>query len=478
MSAATRCACVFALVSLAAVPVLAQEKEDSKVLNLARGEQKVVNVSGVKQISVGNPSVADVKVLSGGRVLVTGIGSGSTTIIFFKHNGKQVTYVVTVGGERRSTNEDEIRALLAGIEGITIRGVGSRIVIDGEAFSVLDYERITEVADDYANVQNLVRLNPNAAQLAANKITDILIQNGLRNARAVVVGNTIFLEGSVEADQDIRKAELLTKAIGRKVENLLTVGIDHLIYSEIQFVEVRKASTDKLGLKLPLDIEGNVIPEFSYNRVVIGPGADQANFNLGIQATAPFAFGLQFNDGYTRILAQPKLVAASGEKATFLAGGEIPIPIATQNTFSVEWKEYGIRLSLRGDADRQGNIKMDVEAELSDIDRAVSVQGIPGFRTRRVKTQVNIKNRETIALSGLFQNNEQKDVSKFPGLGNIPILGELFKSRNFQDQKTELVIFVTPRVAGASDEKIQSLVRDAKNRYEAAADEVHFSLLD
>jgi pilus assembly protein CpaC len=182
-------------------------------------------------------------------------------------------------------------------------------------------------------------------------------------------------------------------------------------------------------------------------------------------------------------LAQPTLVCASGEKAEFLAGGEVPIPLITNNTATVEYKPYGIRLNLRPTADRNGNIQTEIEAEASEIDTSVAVTlggsiAVPGFRTRKVKTNVTVRHGETIVLSGVFSHDEQKAVSKLPGLGHIPIIGELFKNRAFDSTKRELVIFVTPRIVNPDSDKIRTMIEDMKNRYKQARSEVNFNIFD
>jgi len=143
-------------------------------------------------------------------------------------------------------------------------------------------------------------------------------------------------------------------------------------------------------------------------------------------------------------------VCASGEKAEFVAGGEIPLVVATQNQFSVEWKKFGIVLGVTPTADRSGNIATDIHAEVNDLDRSISIRAngfeVPGFRLRDVKTNVTVREGETVILSGLYSYSEDKEVSKVPLLGHLPILGELFKSRSFVDRKTELAIYVTPRL--------------------------------
>jgi pilus assembly protein CpaC len=236
-------------------------------------------------------------------------------------------------------------------------------------------------------------------------------------------------------------------------------------------------------VKYPTDINGTAQASITVTRDLYPGNALDAFARGGTVAGSEFAIGFQANDGYGRLLAQPKLVCASGEKAEFLAGGELPIPLITNNQFAVEWKKYGIILNLKPVADRNGNIQTEIEAEASEVDTSVSVSfggsiAVPGFRTRKVRTNVTVRHGETIVLSGVFSHDEQKFVSKLPGLGNIPIVGELFKNRAFDSAKRELVIFVTPRIVNPDSDKIRQMIEDIKSRYKQARGEVNFGIFD
>jgi pilus assembly protein CpaC len=261
-----------------------------------------------------------------------------------------------------------------------------------------------------------------------------------------------------------------------------------MVLVEVEFVEVSYGDNKLVGVKPPLhlvSVGDGLAATVNITRGI--PGLDTATqntgvFNLSGAAASDFSVGARFDYGFVRVLSQPKLVCASGEKAEFVAGGEIPILTVTQNQFAVEWKKFGIVLNITPTADRQGNIGTEVYAEVSDLDRSISIRAngfeIPGFRLRDVKTKVTVKDGETIILSGLFNYNEDKEVSKVPLFGHIPIIGELFKSRNFIDKKTELAIYVTPRIVTPGSERVKELIQDARKLYKDASDSVSFSIFD
>jgi pilus assembly protein CpaC len=452
-------------------------------ISLGVGTQRVITVQGINRIAVGDPSVADVKTIGNNQVLVIGQGEGKTTLLVWRSNGQRMSYLVIVRKQDPNEVISEIKKLLGDIEGVSVRMVGDRIYLDGQAYTTQDADRIEQVVGLYPNVKSFVKIAPNAKKLVAQNLNAAFQKAGLRNVQANVVGSTIFLEGSVESQQDLQKAELITKAIGETVENLLVVGIKRMILSEVQFVEIRRNSTDRYGIRYPTDITGTATAVLSINKELWPSTFSTGTSLVRAQGGSDFSFGFQGNDGYGRLLAQPKLVCASGEKAEFLAGGEVPIPLITANQFSVEYKEYGVILKLRPTADRNGNIQTEIEAEASELDTSVAVSfggssAIPGFRTRKVKTNVTVRHGETIVLSGVFSHDEQKAVSKLPGLGHIPIIGELFKSRAFDSSKRELVIFVTPRIVNPDSDKIRTIIEDVKARYKQARSEVNFNIFD
>jgi len=472
-----RGASLLALWVAAWLPQSALAQEGTQ-LSLGVGTQKVVNVPGITRIAVGDPAIADVKTIGNSQILVIGAGEGKTTLLVWKSSGQRVSYLVSVRKQDPSDVINEIKKLLGEIEGVSVRMVGDRIYLDGQAYTTQDAERIEEVVNLYPNVKSFVKVAPNAKKLVAQNLNNAFQKAGLKNVQANVVGATIFLEGSVESQQDMQKAELITKAIGEKVENLLVVGIKRMILSEVQFVEIRRNSRDRYGVKYPTDITGNIGALVGINKELFPSTFADGNMTVTGTGSSAFALGFQSNDGYGRLLAQPKLVCASGEKAEFLAGGEVPIPLITNNQFAVEFKEYGIILKLRPTADRNGNIQTEIEAEASEVDPSVSVQGVPGFRSRKVSTNVTVRHGETIVLSGVFSHDEQKAVSKLPGLGHIPIIGELFKNRSFDTTKRELVIFVTPRIVNPDSDKIRNIIDDVKTRYKQARGEVTFGIFD
>jgi len=159
------------------------------------------------------------------------------------------------------------------------------------------------------------------------------------------------------------------------------------------------------------------------------------------------------------VLAEPNLTALSGETASFLAGGEFPIPVAAEdNQIEIEFKEFGISLAFTPTVLSPNRISLRVRPEVSELSEngAITVNGltIPALATRRAETTVELGSGQSFAIGGLLSNGVQNSVSKFPGLGDLPVLGTLFRSQRFQTNETELVIMVTPYLVKPVSEPI------------------------
>ncbi|MGH6729810.1 MAG: type II and III secretion system protein family protein, partial [Sphingomicrobium sp.] len=307
-----------------------------------------------------------------------------------------------------------------------------------------------------------------------------LLPNGEISAR--MSNDSVILEGivrnAVDADRAVQVAE--TYAPG-KVVNLLALGSSQQVMLEVRFAEVKRSALAQIGVdwgvmsdqgKLIGVVGGgaNTKPILGDNGEVIGTqylvGAITDSF--AIISRSFRAFGENFNvqldalerKGFIKTLAEPTLVALSGETANFLAGGEFPVPVAQNSgggggtgnntTLTVEWKPFGVSLAFTPTVLADGVINMIVAPEVSSIDPTASIVinnlTIPGLQTRRAKSVIELRDGESFALAGLIRKDFQDTIRQVPLLGSIPIIGSLFRSTGFQAEETELVIIVTPRL--------------------------------
>ena len=280
------------------------------------------------------------------------------------------------------------------------------------------------------------------------------------------VGGSIIISGPVASLQEKKILEDFTKNYP-SVHLKVTLPDERktMLQYDLKIIEISQGELMHLGVRWP-------------DAAIVHTSASQTNNSRGT-----ISVGLDFEtrlnlllaNGKARILTNPKLSCESGEEATFLAGGEIPIVIITRETRHVEWKTYGIILQIKPSIAHGGKVRTKVLAEVSSVDHASGVSDVPGFLTRRVSTHFSSFPGETVMLSGLVKNEMAKDVAKIPLLGHIPVLGELFKSRAFRENQTELAVFITPTEVKENAAK-ESEEWDQK--YSAAESALRFRLLD
>src|SRR5476649_1144402 len=250
------------------------------------------------------------------------------------------------------------------------------------------------------------------------------------------------------------------------------------VQTDIRFVEVsrtklKEASTKILGMgkNFFLGSPNLLFPTPSTFKLPVS--ADQFNIGFGGGRVSAMINALE-SSGFAYTLARPSLVAMSGQSATFLAGGEIPIPVPSSgsDTISIEYKEFGIRLTLTPTVIDRNRIALKVAPEVSELDytNAVVIQNIqvPALTIRRTDTSVSLADGESFVISGLISSNNTTNISKFPGLGDIPILGAFFRDSSVNRQDKELLMIVTPHLVQplAANAQLPSLPGENLRNYD------------
>ncbi|NWA84208.1 type II and III secretion system protein family protein [Pseudomonas sp. D2002] len=250
------------------------------------------------------------------------------------------------------------------------------------------------------------------------------------------------------------------------------------VQTDIRFVEVsrtklKEASTKILGMgkNFFLGSPNLLFPTPSTFKLPVS--ADQFNIGFGGGRVSAMINALE-SSGFAYTLARPSLVAMSGQSATFLAGGEIPIPVPSSgsDTISIEYKEFGIRLTLTPTVIDRNRISLKVAPEVSELDytNALVIQSIkvPALTIRRTDTTVSLADGESFVISGLISSNNTTNISKFPGLGDIPILGAFFRDSSVNRQDKELLMIVTPHLVQplAANAQLPSLPGENLRNYD------------
>ena len=382
----------------------------AETIHLYNGEVEILPVYNVRRVAVGNGKLLSVTNLPR-QLIMIGTGVGDTNMLLWNKRGDVRAYNIDVSAENTQQMAANLRATLDGVPGLRIESRGGQVVLSG----------------------------------------DITPENAKRVA--AVVHN--YKGGVVN----------LTHAVN--------VDMKRMIYLDVQVVDFKKSVLKNLGINWQqamagpaLGVVGSAINNPYYHigdltqggqpsNALVGPGGtliglpNQMPFSryFGITTSLSSVINLAVQNGDAYIMANPQLSTRSGGDATFLAGGEVPIPVSSAlGQTTVTYKNYGVQLNIKPVADRFGNIEASVDTEVSQIDPSVIVDGYPGFLTRKTSSVVNVHSGQTIVMSGLVQATGSNTLTKFPWLGDVPILGALFRDTNFQSSRDELVIFVTPEV--------------------------------
>lgn len=304
-----------------------------------------------------------------------------------------------------------------------------------------------------------------------------LINSVLPNERGIRVissGKAIILSGSVSSAGNMATALSLAETVAPgKVQNLLSVGGVHQVMLEVRIAEMSRNVLDRFGLNFSLLSSGNIVHTMlggltSYSGGSLTP-TDNVNAvispKLGSGNTLTAFLDALKENGLVKVLAEPNLICLSGKTANFLAGGEIPIPIPQAlGTVAIEFKPFGVGLGFTPTVLDNGRISIQVSPEVSELDYSLGVTinswQIPGLTTRRASTTVELANGQSFAIAGLIKDSSRESIKKFPGLGDVPVLGALFRSSEFRKNETELVIIITPHLVKPLDMARQTLPTD------------------
>ncbi|WP_143130366.1 type II and III secretion system protein family protein [Paraburkholderia sartisoli] len=379
-------------------------------LYLYKGEVKVIPVQGkVKRVAVGNGDVINASVVDH-QLLLLAQQPGDTSLVVWNESGIVLRTKLSVSAQDRATTLSRLEHSLGFVENLRIDADGNRFVVRGKVHPE-QKDLIMTALQSMPDVVNLIEVDDGAP-----------------------------LKKTVHFKMDILE-------ISKTAERNLGIAWDQQINGPQASVAGNAIRT---GRYRPFPDTGTASFD---NAPSAAAGATGGAF-LGIATSIFSKINLLVNDGDAYILASPELNSRSGGKATFLSGGEVPIPVSAGfGAQDVIYKEYGIRLEIAPTVDARNVISTDLLTEISQIDPTVQVQGYPAFLTRRTTSQLSVRPGETLALAGLISADAATAVDKLPLLGDIPVLGHLFKSTDFRNNKSDLVVLVTPYIVDADSEK-------------------------
>lgn len=426
-----------ALLGAASVHVPVQAADSSaygyanagRSIQLGIGKSYVVDLPvNAAEVLVADPKIANAVVRSARKAYVIGVAIGETDIIFFDRDGQQIENLAVSVARDLSPIRNNIRASMPDAM-VSARAVGESVMLTGSVRSPADAQA--------------------AADIAANLVGD---PNKVVNNIAVEGRDQVMLKVSVvEMQRNVAKQ----------------LGVDWNINGDVGGTGVGFATSNGLSDLNPLvrvfngssgcmyqDKIGESIQNI-YNPSEYTPLSGCSLVDAKVKAAE--------ENGLLRTLAEPTLLAISGEKAEFLAGGEFPVPVPSDDGIGIEYKKYGVSLMFTPVVLSSGRISIQIGTEVSEpSSQGVTIQGttVNGLTVRRATTTVELPSGGSLAMAGLLQDNSRQAFTGLPGLINLPVLGSLFRSRDYQRGQTELVVIVTPYIAKSNPRQKLALPDD------------------
>ena len=396
--------------------------DETGTVRLLVGRSAVVNTTvPITRVSLTSADIADALVTTPNQLLIQGKLPGTISMFVWDRGGTMHRYDIMVERDL-STLSQHMRELFPGEE-INVASNGKSVVISGNVSKKYVAEKAVEIAAGHVEKKEDV---VNLLQVRETRPPQVLLR-------------VRFAEVSRSALTELG-GQFFTSPLGIKdtVGQVTTDQFPGVGFDKLEWTKAGNNWGDEVTSAKGEFTFGDFLNVFLFNK----------RYDIGVIARV-----LQ-NKGLFQSLAEPNLVAESGKEASFLAGGEFPIPIAQGGSgsvaISVMFKEFGVRLNFTPTVAGDNRVRLKVRPEVSTLDfaNAIVLQGfrIPALSTRRTETELELDNGQTFAIAGLLNNTMTESLQKVPGIGDIPILGYLFKSKAAQKNRTELVVMITPEI--------------------------------
>lgn len=375
----------------------------------------------VSRVAVGDAKIADVIVVSPRQVNIVPLRIGETNLLLWDSEGALSAAIEIEVGNKHFRLERELRRILSN-QTLRLEGDQGAVVLMGTVESPIEMRQVVEVTEGLmaARIEGSGDAASGGQTMGADRVINMLRVGGNQQVMIEVI--------VAEMNRTLRRN------LGTNFAGVYKSGSTEVnFFSFLQDLSSLSSAAPKA-----IDLSSRV-------NFVSAISKGSKSLDLFIEAIQ--------SEGLIKILAEPTLVARSGESAEFLVGGEVPIPIPQSGNFgaiTIEFKQFGVAVNFTPTVLGSGRIYMDVRTEVSEPDLTLGVDAggftVPAFKTRRAATAVELRDGESFAIAGLLRDDITEAVNEFPGLGDIPILGALFRSTQFERKKSELVMIATPRL--------------------------------
>jgi pilus assembly protein CpaC len=436
-----------------------EREAPKKPLDIEEVGAKIRRIDGLQGVSL--TSIGDTLILKG-RVRSEKEKEACARIV--TQWAKEVVNLIEVierEAPKKPLDIEEVGAKIRridGLQGVSLTSIGDTLILKGRVRSEKEKEACARIVTQWAKeVVNLIEVETSPPPPPYEGISKV---EGLEGVSFTIMGENLVLRGKVEDHKDKEKAETLAKALYPKVINLIEVDSPIQVLVKLQLVEIKRDALRKLG------VDWSILHEDEDETTTLSltkPDPFEDTFKVGIVRTSlgriqrvEMTLSLLQKKGYLEVLSSPTLVTRNGKEAYVNMGGKIPIPVVTidptgSRTTAIEWVEYGIQMRITPQVNRLGNIDLLIDSGVSDIDWENAVKGYPALLEKRVTTRISAQSGDTIIISGLIDTSKTRIAKKVPYLGDIPIIGTLFRTKETREEETELVVLITPEIVSPQD---------------------------
>jgi pilus assembly protein CpaC len=418
-----------------------------RTVNLGLGKSVLVELPRpARDVMVSNPQVVDAVVQTSNRVFLVSRRFGESNAFIFDENGEQFATLEVFVERETAGLEDLLRRLIPGSV-IKVEMLNRSAILTGTVRTPVDANRASALAKQFVTVDFESKVGDDSQ--------GVWVKDTAKDPSELVI-NLLSVEGEEQVMLKVTVAEVqrtLLKQFGINIGAAINAGS----FTTRLLTENALPLTAAAGLgKLPVPGLGGECAAVSALCNWNGGPTDQTFGNSGLTGGSNIgasrithAIRALERDGLMRTLAEPTLTAISGESAKFLAGGEFPVPLVdAQGRTTVEFKEFGVGVAFTPTVMSEGRISLKIETEVSELSSQGSVQleglQIPALAKREAKSTVELPSGGSLALAGLISDDVRQNIDGLPGLKDVPVLGTLFRSRDFIKEETELVVIVTP----------------------------------
>jgi pilus assembly protein CpaC len=459
---------MFATVAASIVAPVSSDAAATMPLALRTGQSLVITTPGLSRVAVGDGKVAGVVPIGNSEIVVNGKSAGRTTL-FVWSNGARRTYDVTVS-EQDLDNMRKMLEAAIGEPSVHVNGFEHSIVVEGTVGTGEELVHLGEILSRFdtlasTNKYTIVNtvtvaqpLGPLQSQLVSDASTaGVRVDRDLKG-NVIVSGKVPDRTVAEHVLAEVRALGGPYLAVDGKVIDRLETATMSQIDVKVYVLEVDDTALNQLGINLqsasfqPGSQTYTLGPaQFPVVESPVPPGKALTLGAFFRSVTLAPTLNLILTSGHARLLSSPDLVTLPGREANFLVGGQIPIPYASgPQQIAIQYKDFGVNLKVTPTILGNGGVETVIAPEISDLDfqDGVTLNGfvVPALKTSRLSTDVVTKAGESIIMGGLLRRIEERNIDKIPLLGDIPILGKLFRSTRYQSQQTDVVFVMTPEI--------------------------------